>query len=62
MMWKLKNLKNRLVRRFRIRRLIWHAEILSMLEDLQQFRDSRPRSRLKMRIIRVSDKSFVKVK
>ncbi|MFH1669878.1 MAG: hypothetical protein ABIA62_08180 [Candidatus Woesearchaeota archaeon] len=61
-MWKLRDLKNRFVRRFRIRRLIWHAEIISLLDDLQQWKYSRPRSRLRMKIISVSDKNFVRVK
>ena len=62
MIWRMRNLKDRVVRYIRRKRFVLHAEILSLLSDLQQWRERKPKSRLKIRIIRVCGKRLVNVK
>ncbi|MBW2997182.1 hypothetical protein KY349_02460 [Candidatus Woesearchaeota archaeon] len=62
MIWRIRNLKDRVVRYLRRKRFVLHAEILSLLNDLQQWRERKPKSRLRIRIIKVCEKRLVKVK
>jgi hypothetical protein len=62
MRWRLRSLRNRLVRYLRIKRFVWHTALLSIIFDLRQWRAKRPVSRLNIRIIRVSDRKVVRIR
>jgi hypothetical protein len=57
MMRKLRNLKNRCVRRLRIKRLVWRVSLLSRLDDVKAS-EPRQKSRLKVKITRVTRNMF----
>lgn len=62
MIWRMRNLKDRVVRYLRRKRFVLHAEILSLLNDVQQWRGRKPKSRLNIRVIKVCEKRLVNVK
>jgi hypothetical protein len=62
MIWRLRNLKNRFIRYLRIKRFVLHAEMLSLLSDFEQWMEKKPKSRLNIKIIKVSNKNLIKVK
>ena len=62
MIWRSRNLKNRFIRYLRIKRFVLHAEMLSLLSDFEQWMEKKPKSRLRIKVIKIRDKSLVKVK
>jgi hypothetical protein len=62
MILRIRILRNRWVRRFRIKRFIWRARLLSFLDDMREWKARKPRIRLYIRIIRVSNNNKIKVR
>jgi hypothetical protein len=64
-MWRIRNVKNSVARRWRIKRVMWQAELLSLLgsvPEMMRGRQDKKGKRFRMKIVSVSDNKRIRIR